>query len=282
MFRTATVQVNLDYGSEADMVKKLRVSLALQPVVAALFANSPFTEGKLNGLQSIRSHIWLDTDKARSGMMSFAFEPGMGFERYVDYALDVPMYFVKRGSTYHDVTGRSFRDLLAGKQPGLPGERATLSDWANHLSTIFPEVRLKRYLEMRGADVGPAPMIAALAALFAGLLYDGAALDSAAQLISPWNAAARQKLREDVPRLGLAAEICGQSVREVARELLALAKGGLQRRSKLDGTGRDETGYLAPLDAIVDRGRTLAEDLIDRFNGPWKGSVDPVFAECAY
>ncbi len=215
-------------------------------------------------------------------MMSFAFEPGMGFERYVDYALDVPMYFVKRGSTYHDVTGRSFRDLLAGQLPDLPGERATLSDWANHLSTIFPEVRLKRYLEMRGADVGPAPMIAALAALFAGLLYDAAALDSAAQLVSPWDTESRQKLRDEVPRLGLGAQICGQSVREVARDVLALAKGGLQRRRKLDSAGHDETGYLAPLEKIVDRGRTLAEDLIEQFNGPWKGSVDPVFAECAY
>ena len=282
MFRTSTVQVNLDYASEADMVKKLRVSLALQPVVAALFANSPFTDGKLNGLQSIRSHIWLDTDKARSGMMSFAFEPGMGFERYVDYALDVPMYFVKRGSTYHDVTGRSFRDLLAGRLPGLPGERATLSDWANHLSTIFPEVRLKRYLEMRGADVGPAPMIAALAALFAGLLYDAAALDSAAQLVSPWDTECPPEVARRGSAPGAGAQICGQSVREVARDVLALAKGGLQRRRKLDSAGHDETGYLAPLERIVDRGRTLAEDLIAQFNGPWKGSVDPVFAECAY
>lgn len=282
MFRTSTVQVNLDYASEADMVTKLRVSLALQPVAAALFANSPFTEGKLNGFQSIRSHIWLDTDKARSGMMSFAFEPGMGFERYVDYALDVPMYFVKRGGTYHDVTGMSFRDLLAGRLPGLPGERATLSDWANHLSTIFPEVRLKRYLEMRGADVGAVPMISALAALFAGLLYDGTALDAAAQLVSPWNAEVRQKLREDVPRLGLRAEICGQSVREVARDVLAIARSGLDRRNRLDDGGRNEGNYLAALDDIVDRGWTSAEALIERFNGPWNGSVDPAFAECAY
>ena len=282
MFRTSTVQVNLDYASEADMVSKLRVSLALQPVVTALFANSPFTEGKLNGFQSVRSHIWLDTDKARSGMMSFAFEPGMGFERYVDYALDVPMYFVKRGDTYHDVTGMSFRDLLAGRLPGLPGERATLSDWANHLSTIFPEVRLKRYLEMRGADVGSAPMISALAALFAGILYDGTALDAAAQLISPWNAGSRQKLREEVPRLALRAEICGQSVREVARDVLAIARSGLERRNRLDGGGANESRYLAPLETIVERGRTTAEDLIERFNGPWEGSVDPAFAECAY
>ena len=282
MFRTSTVQVNLDYASEADMVSKLRVSLALQPIVTALFANSPFTEGRLNGFRSVRSHIWLDTDKARSGMMAFAFEPGMGFERYVDYALDVPMYFVKRGNTYHDVTGMSFRDLLAGRLPGLPGERATLSDWANHLSTIFPEVRLKRYLEMRGADVGAAPMIPALAALFAGLLYDGPALDAAAQLVSPWDAEARQKLREDVPRLALRAEICGRSVREVANDLLAIARGGLERRARLDGAGANESRYLAPLESMVDRGRTAADGLIERFNGLWNGSVDPVFAACAY
>ncbi len=282
MFRTATVQVNLDYADEPDMVRKLRVSLALQPVVTALFANSPFTEGRPNGLLSARSHIWLDTDRARSGMMSFAFEPGMGFERYVDYALDVPMYFVKRGETYHDVTGMSFRDLLAGRLSALPGETATLSDWANHLSTIFPEVRLKRYLEMRGADVGARPMIVALGALFAGLLYDDAALAAAADLVAPWDAQARQDLREGVPGRALATTICGQSVREVARDLLAIARGGLARRRQFDTDGRDETRFLDPLDAIVARGRTSAEDLLERFAGPWGGRIDAAFTECAF
>ena len=183
MFRTATVQANLDFADEADMVKKLRVSLALQPVVAALFANSPFTDGRPNGFLSARSEIWRDTDNARSGMLPLAFEDGFGFERYVDHALRVPMYFVKRGETYHDVAGQDFRDLLEGRLAGRPGERATLSDWANHLSTLFPEVRLKRYLEMRGADVGPPAMINAMPALFVGLLYDAAALDAAWDLV---------------------------------------------------------------------------------------------------
>src|SRR6267154_922724 len=200
MFRTCTVQTNLDFSSEADMVKKLRVSLALQPVATALFANSPFTEGKPNGFLSFRSEIWRDTDPDRSGMLPWAFEPGMGFERYVDYALDVPMYFVKRGDRYIDVAGRSFRDLLAGKLAELPGERATVSDWANHISTIFPEVRLKRYLEMRGADAGPWARLPSLTALWVGLLYDNDVLDEAWSLVKDWTTEERQKLRDDVPR----------------------------------------------------------------------------------
>ncbi|MFZ1965471.1 MAG: glutamate--cysteine ligase, partial [Roseiarcus sp.] len=210
MFRTATVQVNLDFSDEADMVVKLRVGLALQPMITALFANSPFTDGKLNGFLSARSEIWRRTDDSRTGMLPFAFESGMGFERYVDYALDVPLYFVKRGATYHDVAGASFRDLLAGRLAALPGERATISDWANHLSTIFPEVRLKRYLEMRGADVGPAERIDALAALMVGLYYDRQALAAAGDLVRGWSAAELQNLRDEAPRLGLAARIAGR------------------------------------------------------------------------
>src|SRR5271165_4494880 len=209
MYRTCTVQTNLDFSSEADMVKKLRVSLALQPVATALFANSPFTEGRPNGYLSFRSEIWRDTDPDRSGMLPFAFEPGMGYERYTDYALDVPMYFVKRGDRYIDVAGRSFRDLMAGKLPELPGERATVSDWANHLSTIFPEVRLKRYLEMRGADGGPWRVLPSLSAFWVGLLYDDASLDAAYELVKPWNAEERQQLRDEVPRLGFKASIQG-------------------------------------------------------------------------
>src|SRR5271157_6042102 len=213
MFRTATVQTNLDFRNEADMVAKMRVGLALQPAITALFANSPFTDGKPNGFLSARSEIWRHTDPARTGMLPFVFEPGMGFERYVDFALDVPLYFLKRGSTYLDVAGASFRDLLAGKLAAAPGERATIADWENHLSTIFPEVRLKRYLEMRGADVGPADRIVALAALMAGLYYDADALRSAEDLVSGWSAEERQRLRDDVPRMGLAAKSGGLNLR---------------------------------------------------------------------
>jgi glutamate--cysteine ligase len=281
MFRTCTVQANLDFSSEADMVKKLRVSIALQPLSAALFANSPFTEGRPNGFLSARSEIWRDTDKARSGMMAFAFEPGMGFERYVDYALDVPMYFVKRGSDYRDVAGESFRDLLAGNLAGLPGERATLSDWANHLSTIFPEVRLKRYLEMRGADMGSRAAVCALPALFVGLLYDDVALDGAWDLVKHWTEADRQQMRDDVPRLALATQVAGRTLGDLARDVLGLARAGLHRRQRLDSEGRDETRYLDPLQEIVDQGRTPAEILLDRFAGPWNRSVLPVFEACA-
>jgi glutamate--cysteine ligase len=282
MFRTATVQANLDFSDEADMVRKLRVGLALQPLLTALFANSPFTEGKRNGFLSMRSEIWRDTDNARAGMLPFAFEAGMGFERYVDYALDVPMYFVKRGATYHDVAGASFRDLLAGRLAALPGERATISDWANHLSTIFPEVRLKRYLEMRGADVGPPARICALSALMVGLYYDSAALDAAYDLIRGWDAEARQKLRDEAPRLALAARIGGRSLAEIGRDVLALARAGLARRARLDAGGRDEGRYLDPLDAFAASGRVAAQAWIARFESEWNGVVDPVFAEACF
>jgi glutamate--cysteine ligase len=282
MYRTCTVQANLDYGSEADMVKKLRVSLALQPIATALFANSPFTEGKPNGFLSFRSEIWRDTDNARSGMLPWAFEPGMGFERYVDYALDVPMYFVKRGDEYVDVAGQSFRDLLAGKLKSMQGERATLSDWANHLSTIFPEVRLKRYLEMRGSDSSAWRRLPALPALWVGLLYDDVALDAAWDLVKDWAAEERQKLRDDVPKLGFAAGIRGRSVLDLSKECLALARAGLVRRAKLDREGDDETQYLDPLDDFVARGITPAEELLQKYYGPWQRSVDPVFDEYAY
>ena len=282
MFRTATVQTNLDFASEADMVAKLRVSLALQPIATALFANSPFTDGKPNGFLSRRSDIWRDTDADRSGTLPFVFDDGMGYEAYVDYALDVPMYFVKRGDVYHDVTGQSFRDLLAGRLPGLPGERATTSDWANHLSTIFPEVRLKRFLEMRGADVGPPAMIAAHSALWGGLLYDRAALGGALVLIENWTAPMRQALRDEVPRLGLSATIEGRPVRDVAHEVLALARGGLERRARRDAAGRDESVHLEPLDAIVAEGQTSAERWLERFRGPWRESVEPAFAEARF
>jgi glutamate--cysteine ligase len=279
MYRTATVQANLDYGDEADMVAKLRVGLALQPAITALFANSPFTDGALNGLMSARSDIWRHTDAARTGMLPFAFESGMGFERYVDYALDVPMYFVKRGPVYHDVAGASFRDLLAGRLEALPGERATISDWANHLSTIFPEVRLKRYLEMRGADVGPPDRIVALSALMVGIYYDSQALADAGELIKDWSAEQRRQLRDDAPRMALRARVGGRSLAEVARDMLAISRAGLARRARLDGAGRGESVHLDCLDRIAAEERVPAEDWIARFEGPWEGSVDPAFTE---
>jgi glutamate--cysteine ligase len=282
MYRTCTVQTNLDFSSEADMVKKLRVSLALQPVATALFANSPFTEGKPNGFQSMRSEIWRDTDNDRAGMLPWAFEPGMGFERYVDYALDVPMYFVKRGDEYIDVAGQSFRDLLAGKLPGMQGERATISDWANHLTTIFPEVRLKRFLEMRGADSGPWRRLPALPALWVGLLYDDAALDAGWDLVRSWTAEERQQLRDDVPKLGFQAKIRASTALDLARQCLALARAGLARRARLDREGDDETQYLDPLDELVSRGITPAEELLEKYTGPWQRSVEPVFTEYVY
>jgi glutamate--cysteine ligase len=282
MYRTCTVQTNLDFSSEADMVRKLRVSVALQPVATALFANSPFTEGKPNGFLSFRSEIWRDTDADRSGTLPFAFEPGMGFERYVDYALDVPMYFIKRGDTYIDVAGQSFRDLLAGKLASHPNERATISDWANHLSTIFPEVRLKRYLEMRGSDSVPWRRLPSLAAFWMGILYDDACLDAAWDLVKDWTAPERQKLRDDVPRLGFKAQIRGRFVFELAKDCLALAHAGLRRRNRVDSDGRDETKHLGGLDDVVARGRTPAEDLLEKYFGPWGRSVDPVYTEYAY
>jgi glutamate--cysteine ligase len=282
MYRTCTVQANLDFSSEADMVKKLRVSLALQPVATALFANSPFTEGHPNGFLSFRSEIWRDTDNARAGMLPFAFEDGMGYERYVDYALDVPMYFLKRGENYIDVSGQSFRSLMAGRLHNLADERATMSDWANHISTIFPEVRLKRYLEMRGSDSGPWKRLPALSAFWVGLLYDEGALDQAWQIVKDWSAEERQQLRDDVPRLGFKATIGKRSLHEIARDCLELAHAGLRRRARTDRDGRDETRYLEPLDVILETGRTPAEEMLDRYHGAWNGSVEPAYQEFAF
>jgi len=282
MYRTCTVHTNLDFASEADMVKKMRVGVELQPVATAMFANSPFTEGKPNGFLSFRSEIWRDTDPDRTGMLPWAFESGMGFERYVDYALGVPMYFVKRGEKYIDVAGQSFRDLMAGRLAALPGEHATISDWANHVSTIFPEVRLKRYLEMRGADEGPWQRLPALPAYWVGILYDDTALDAAWELVKGWSAEARQALRDAVPRLGFAARINGESVLDLAKTTLSLAEGGLARRCRLDRAGHDEGHYLAPIKDYVARGFTPAEELLGKYATAWHGSVAPVFQEYAY
>lgn len=280
MFRTATIQVNLDFISEADMVEKLRVGLALQPIITALFANSPFLDGVPTGRLSQRSWIWRDTDADRTGMLPFAFEQGFGFEQYVDYALNVPMYFVKRGDIYHDVAGSNFRDLLAGHLPQLPGVQATLSDWANHLSTIFPEVRLKTYLEMRGADNGPRSHMTALPAIFAGLYYDRQALDEARQLTKNWSTEMREKLRQDAPIHALEAEIDQRKIKDIAKDLLVIASNGLKRRARFDKEGRDERVYLAPIEEIIEDEKTLAQRRLENFNGPWRGSIDATFINC--
>ena len=282
MFRTCTVQVNLDFSSEADMVKKLRVSLALQPIATALFANSPFLDGKPNGFLSYRSEVWRDTDNARAGMLPFAFEEGFGFERYVDYALDVPMYFVMREGKYINASGESFRAFLDGRLPQLPGEKPVMKDWADHLTTIFPEVRLKKYLEMRGADSGPWRRLCALPALWVGLLYDQAALDAAWELVKDWTAEERQRLRDDVPRLALHATIRGRSVQDIARDVLKIARAGLEGRGLQGCKGKTEAAFLDPLDDIAQSGKTAAENLLALYNGDWHQDVTRVFRDFAY
>jgi glutamate--cysteine ligase len=282
MFRTATVQVNMDFGDEADMVAKMRAGLALQPVATALFANSPFTDGRPNGYQSYRAEVWRDTDPDRTGLLPFAFEPGMGFERYVDYALDVPMYFVYRQQRYIDVAGASFRDFLAGKLTALPGERPTLDDWADHLTTLFPDVRLKRFLEMRGADAGPFAQILALPALWAGLLYDKESLDAVSALIRDWTVGEMQTLRDVVPRLGLSTPFRGGKVRDVARDVVRLAESGLRRRARLDRKGEDETKALLPLIETVEEGRSPADRLLAAYHGAWHRDIDKLFDQNAF
>ena len=280
MLRTCTIQTNLDYGSEADMVKKFRVSLALQPLATALFANSPFTEGKPNGFLSYRSHIWSDTDPGRTGMLPFVFEDGFGYERYADYALDVPMYFVYRDGRYIDAAGQSFRDFLKGELPALPGEKPTEKDWEDHLSTAFPEVRMKSFLEMRGADGGPWNRICALPALWVGLLYDEGALDAAWDLVKGWSMEERQILRDSVPKLALDAPIAGnRKLRDIAAEALDIARAGLSARARLNASGDNESGFLAPLDEIVASGQTHAERLLARYHGEWKGDLTRIYAE---
>jgi glutamate--cysteine ligase len=283
MLRTCTIQVNLDYQSEADMVRKFRVGLALQPLATALFANSPFTEGKPNGMLSYRSHIWSDTDPARTGMLPFVFEHGFGYDRYTDYALDVPMYFVYREGRYIDAAGLSFRDFLKGELSVLPGETPTLDDWNDHLSTAFPEVRLKSFLEMRGADGGPWGRICALPALWVGLLYDDQALDAAWDLVKHWTIEERQALRDSVPRLGLDAPIAGgRKLRDIAGEVLDISHAGLAARSRLDAGGSNETGFLDPLREVVRSGKVPAEVLLEKYHGPWGGDVSRVYEDLRF
>ncbi|PYE84749.1 glutamate--cysteine ligase [Pseudoroseicyclus aestuarii] len=284
MRRTCTVQVNLDFSSEADMVKKLRVSLALQPVATALFANSPFFDGKPNGLKSWRSRIWRGLDDARTGMLPFAFDEGMGFQAYVDWALDVPMYFVYREGRYIDATGQSFRDFMKGKLPALPGELPTLSDWADHLTTAFPEVRVKKFIEMRGADGGPWRRLCALPAYWVGLLYDGAALDAAWDLVKGWDADTREGLRVAASERALEAEAGGVKMLEVARASVEIAEAGLKARAR-EGAGgliADETHFLSALKESVETGQTPADELLARYHGDWNGDLSRIYGEYSY
>ncbi|MDR6672406.1 glutamate--cysteine ligase [Xanthomonas sp. 1678] len=282
MTRTCTVQVNLDYATEADMIKKFRVSLALQPIATALFADSPFTEGKPNGYLSYRSHIWTDTDADRTGMLDFVFEDGFGYERYVDYLLDVPMYFSYRDGTYVDASGQSFRDFMQGKLPALPGALPTLRDWSDHMTTAFPEVRLKKYLEMRGADAGPWGRLCALSAYWVGLLYDDAALDAAWDLVKDFSLVERHALRDGVPRQALKLPFRNGMAQDLAAESVKIALDGLRRRARLNGDGQDESRFLEPLVEILHAGETAAERKLALYHGAWQENVDPVFREFAY
>lgn len=283
MYRTCTIQVNLDFSSEVDMRRKMQVSLKLQSMATALFASSPFTEGKPNGLLSWRGDIWRDTDNNRAGLIPFAFKPDFGFVDYVEWALDVPMYFVVRDGKYHDCTHITFRQFMAG---ALKGEIAdwepNIGDWTNHLSTLFPDVRLKRFLEMRGADGGPWRRICALPAFWVGLLYDDGALDAAEALTRDWAVEEVSALRDAVPAQGLKAEFRGKPLLDVAREVVGISRQGLKARARLNGDGVDETIFLAPLDEVLAKKATLAEDMLALYNGRWNGSVEPVFTDYQY
>ncbi len=284
MRRTSTVQVNLDFASEADMVQKLRVALALQPVATALFANSPFLDGRPNGHMSWRSRVWRGLDDARTGMLPFAFEEGFGFEAYVQYALDVPMYFVYRDGRYVDALGQSFRDFMRGTLPALPGEKPTLSDWADHLTTLFPEARLKKFIEMRGADGGPWRRLCALPAFWVGVMYDQGALDAAWELCRGWDAETREGLRVAASEAGLRGEAGGVRLIDAAREAVAIADAGLKARARPGAGGLipDETHFLNALKESVETGRTPADDLLDRYEGAWGHDLARIYDEMSY
>jgi len=282
MFRTCTVQTNLDFSSEADMVKKFRVSLALQPIATALFANSPFTDGQLNGYKSFRSRIWMDTDADRTGMLPFVFEEGFGFEQYVDYALSVPMYFVYRDGQYLDASGKDFRSFLDGKLDVVPDQVATMGDFEDHLSTIFPEVRLKQFLEMRGADTGHWDELCALPAFWVGLLYDDSALDAAWDLVKGWTTDERQTLRETVPMHGLQTPFRATTVQALAKQVLDISRAGLNARAKLNAHGENETIFLQDLDDMVASGQSNADRLIEKFKTEWKGDILRSYTDCIY
>jgi glutamate--cysteine ligase len=283
MYRTCTIQVNLDFSSEEDMARKMRVSTKLQSVATALFASSPFTDGKPNGLVSWRGDIWRDTDNQRAGLLPFIFDEDFGFRRYVEWALDVPMYFIVRDGRYRDCTNITFRQFMNGALKGeIDAWAPTMGDWTNHLSTLFPEVRLKRFLEMRGADGGPWRRICALPAFWTGLLYDAGALDAAEALTGDWSFEDVRAMRDAVPSQGLKATIKGRSVLDTAREAISIARGGLKSRANLNSDGEDESVFLATLDEIIAKKATLADDLLMLYNGRWNGSVEPVFSEYQY
>ena len=282
MFRTCTVQTNLDFSSEADMVKKFRVSLALQPIGTALFANSPFKEGKLNGYKSYRSRVWLDTDADRTGMLPFVFDEGFGFEQYIDYALDVPMYFAYRGGDYLDASGKSFRKFLDGKLDVVPGEKPSLSDFDDHLSTIFPEVRLKTFLEMRGCDTGPWGELCAMPAFWVGLLYDQNALDAAWDMVKDWTAEEREQMRRDVPKMGLQTSFRNTTLQDLAAQTLEISRSGLNARAQLNAHGENETIFLQELDEFVKTGKSNADLLIEKFKGEWDGDILRAYTDCRY
>jgi len=284
MRRTCTVQVNLDFGSEADMVQKMRVALALQPVATALFANSPFFEGKPNGMKSYRSWVWQHLDPARTGMLPFVFDEGFGFEAWVEYALDVPMYFVYRDGKYIDALGQSFRDFLKGELPALPGETPTLSDWADHLTTIFPEARIKKYIEMRGADGGPWRRLCALPAFWVGLTYDQGALDAAWDLVKGWDAETREAWRVGASERGLQAEVGGRTMQDLAREVLDIARSGLKARARpgLGGMVADERHFLHALEDSVETGKAPADELLEHYHGDWNGDLSRIYGEFSY
>ena len=282
MFRSCTVQTNLDFASEADMVKKMRVSLALQPIATALFANSPFADGKPNGYLSYRAHVWTDTDNNRTGMLHFAFDEGFGYEQYVDWAPDAPMYFVKRNSVFQDATGLSFRDFLKGELPLLPGELPVLSDWEDHLSTLFPEVRLKTFLEQRGADGGPWNRLCALPAFWVGLLYDQTALDAAWDLVKDWTAEERDAMRAGAAKTALKTPFRNTTLQDIAQQALAISRSGLKARQRLNAHGENEALFLDDLDEIAKTGVSPAERLLERYHGAWNESVEPIFEEAAY
>ena len=283
MLRTCTIQVNLDFSSEADMAHKFRTSLALQPLATALFANSPFLEGKPNGFLSYRSHIWSDTDPQRTGMLPFVFDDSFGYERYVDYMLNVPMYFVYRDGKYIDASGLDFKDFLNGNLSVLPGEKPTVSDWEDHMSTAFPEVRLKSFLEMRGADGGPWNRICALPAFWVGLLYDQGALDAAWDEVKHWTMDERETLRSAVPEQGLNAAIPGGGkLLDLAGRILDISSAGLTARNCLNSSGDNETGYLDPLREIVASGKTMSETLLDRYHGEWGGDIRRIYDEMSF
>ena len=284
MYRTCTVQVNLDFGSEADMVKKMRVALALQPVATALFANSPFFEGQPNGHKSWRSRIWRDLDADRTGMLPFVFEEGFGFEAWVQYALDVPMYFIYRDGKYINALGQSFRDFLKGELPALPGETPTLSDWADHLTTIFPEARIKKFMEMRGADGGPWRRLCALPAFWVGLMYDQSSLDAAWDLVKGWGAETREALRIEASQHALQAQVDGIDMHDLARRVVDLSEAGLKARARPGAGGLvpDETHFLNALRESLETGQVPADELLGHYHGDWGGDLTRIYADFSY